>query len=164
MIHISLKPTRAAKKEFFFVDFTILEQCLNILVNNLYEIDANKSFKLAVDVSKDPVDLPWNHYCWGKNTINMHSYKEFEPRYVLRRFMDGFLHEFKHWTQDKLMKVSFYKNYNGEGREYYKCPMEKDTRNYTKLLLNPTLKMYKNMAELRDKTVEFSKLDIKFND
>lgn len=163
MIQITLKPTRKAKAEFDFVDFNILNQCINVLTNNLYKIDANKNFTVKVDVSVDPKDLPWNYYDWGKNTIYLHSYKEYEPRYVLRRFMDGFLHEFKHWTQDKLMKISFYKNYSSEGRAYYNCPMEKDTRNYTKLLVDPTLKMYKNMLELRDKTIQFSKLNIEFN-
>jgi hypothetical protein len=163
MIVIKLKPSRKAIKEFDFINFSILEQCMNVLVNNLYKIDVNKNFTLSVGVSKEPAEIPWNHYKWGTNSIYMHSYKSFEQRYVLRRFMDSFIHEFRHWTQDKLLKVSFYKNYNGEGREYYKCPLEKDTRTYTKLLLNPTLKMYKNMLELKKKTTEFSKLNIKFN-
>jgi hypothetical protein len=164
MIILELKPTRRAKQLLNFVDFEVLESCATILVNNFHKIDTSKKLSLKLDISTYPSkEQPWNHYKWKQNVICFHSYKECNPKYKLRRFMDGFIHEFRHWAQDRLLKVSFFKNYSGDGMEYYRCPIEKDTRTYTKLVLNPTLKLYKNLLEVKHKTNEFSKLDIKFN-
>lgn len=164
MIQIELKPTRRAKKQFDFVDFEVLEQCANILVNNFHKIESSKKLALKFDISNYPSkEEPWNHYKWKQNVICFHSFNSYKPQYKLRRFMDSFIHELRHWAQDKLLKVSFFKNYSADGKDYYKCPIEKDTRTYTKLVLNPTLKLYKNLLEVKHKTGMFSKLNIKFN-
>jgi len=163
MIQITLKPTRAAKKEFEFVDFDVMSQCMTILVNNICEYQLDRKYQLKVDVSRYPDKVnPWSHYVWKTNVICIHPFTNYKQSYKLRRFINYFVHEFKHWTQDKLLKVSFSKNFKPDGLEYYKCPLEHDTRSYTKLMLQSAIKTYKGMLELKQKNKEFNALKIKF--
>jgi hypothetical protein len=163
MIQITLKPTRAAKKEFEFIDFDVMSQCITVLANNICKNQFDRKYQLKVDVSRYPnLETPWSHYTWKSNIICIHPFTNYKESYKLRRFITYFVHEFKHWTQDKLLKVSFNKNFKPDGLEYYRCPLEQDTREYTKLVLNGTIKSYKGLLELKQKTKEFEALKIKF--
>lgn len=163
MIHIILNPTRAAKKEFAFIDFDIISQCATVLVNNIHKGEYDKTYHIKVDVSRYPnAENPWSCYIWKTNTIYIHPFTNYKESYKKNRFIKYFIHEFKHWTQDKLLKVSFNKNFKSDGREYYKCPLEQDTRKYTGLLLNSAIKTYNALLELKQKTIEFKAMKIKF--
>ena len=142
MITIILKPTRLAKQEFNFIDFEILAQCVTTLINNINYNKINRTYTIKVNVSNYPAETPNSHYLWHKNTINIINHNKFKKPYLVRRFIHNFIHELKHWSQDKLLKVSFFKNYASDGRAYYKCPLERDAREYTKLMLNATIQHY----------------------
>ena len=163
MITINLKPTRSAKLEFNFVDFDVLSQCVTNLINNINFDKVCRKFEIKVDVATYPAENPYSHYMWTKNKICIAPHKRYKKSYILRRFINCFIHELKHWSQDKLLKVSFFKNYSEHGREYYSCPLEKDTRQYTALLLNSTLKNYNALLEIKQRSLEYKQLNIKFN-
>lgn len=163
MILIKLKPTKLAKTEFNFVDFDVLSHCVIGLINNINFDNIERKYEITVDVSKFPAENPNSHYLWKKNKICITPHKRYKKAYVLRRFINCFIHELKHWSQDKLLKVSFFKNYSEQGRDYYSCPLEKDTRQYTALLLNATLKHYNSLLEIKQRSLEYKKLNIQFN-
>lgn len=162
MIALTLKPTRAAKKEFDFVDFEVLSQCATALVNNINFDNLDRKYTLKIDVSKYPTTNPCSHYLWKKNAICIHPLKRYEKPYKLRRFIGFVVHELKHWTQDKLLKVSFNKNYKDQGMEYYNCPIEQDTRKYTDLVLNAAIKNYNSLLQIKQQSLEYKALGITF--
>jgi hypothetical protein len=163
MITLNLKPTRSAKTEFNFVDFDVLSCCATILINNINYDNIDRKYEIKVDVSRFPIKNPCSLYLWKKNKICINSHKRYKKAYVLRRFINCFIHELKHWSQDKLLKVSFFKNYSDGGKQYYSCPLEKDTRQYTALLLNATLKNYNALLDIKQRSLEYKKLNIQFN-
>lgn len=163
MITINLKPTRLAKTEFSFVDFNVLSQCVTGLINNINFDKIERKFEIKVDVSKYPANDPYSHYLWKRNKICIAPVKRYKKQYVLRRFFNCFIHELKHWSQDKLLKVNFFKNYSDQGKQYYTCPIEKDTRQYTALLLNAALKSYNALVQIKEQSLEYKKLNIQFN-
>jgi hypothetical protein len=143
MTKIIVKPTYFARKHFSFVDFDILSDVMTMI----YNIKLNKTPKkrktitIALHLSKKI-----NCYKWDTNSIYLY---ERDYRNPLASFFARFLHEFRHWYQCKIMKISFDENYDSSGMAYYRCPIEKDARYFGDNITSAALQMYKKAVVVK---------------
>ena len=143
MIKINIKPSYTARKYFSFIDFNTLSEVVTIIYNaSIPKAPAKpRSVLLKLNLSKKI-----NYYKWGTNSIYLF---EREYKNQLRSFFSLFLHEFRHWYQCKVLKVSFDKNYSYNGMAYYKCPIEKDARHFGSNLASTSMQIYKKIIEAK---------------
>jgi len=143
MIKINVSPTYSAKKYFSFIDFVSLSEVLTIIYNTKLnkQPTKNQTIILKLHLSKKI-----NCYKWGTNSIYLYN-RDYKNE--VNSFFSRFLHEFRHWFQCKVLKVSFDKNYESAGMAYYKCPIEKDARCFGDNLTSTTVQLYKKIIAMK---------------
>jgi hypothetical protein len=140
MIKIVVSPTYSARKYFNFVDFQTLSEVITIV----YNAKLNKQHvKRQTITLKLHLSKKINCYKWGTNSIYLYERDYKNP---LSSFFARFLHEFRHWYQCKIMKVSFDENYDSTGMAYYRCPIEKDARYFGDNISGACLQIYKKIV------------------
>lgn len=155
---IKLKVSNKVKNVFKFIDFEVLES----ICNNITFFIANKikttTIKLQYSNTKE------SYYMFDNNVIKMTDIEESikDKEYD---FLKTFIHEFRHWVQDKILKVNYYRNYtdyNHSKAAYYKCPLEKDTRLFTKNSCSAIRSLYRNLKKVKRVLLTTHKTGVKF--
>lgn len=152
MYSVRLKVSPSAVANFDYIDFDSLEKAINVVVNQLVPINENKNKTIKVSYTKG-----CNQYFFGKNAILI---GEHDVKYRERVFLKTFLHEFRHWVQDKIYKINYNKNYvdyDVNAAKYYKCPIEKDSRLFTAAITADVYSLYKRIVKLKNKVHQFNK-------
>lgn len=147
MYIIKLKVTQSALTNFSFIDFNSLEKTINIIINQLFDNDKQKKYTIKIHYNEK-----CNQYLFGKGIICMSSFSD--VKYPESNFIKTFLHEFKHWIQDKIYKISYSKNYidyDINAAKYYKCPIEKDSRYFANNIWLVVKSLYLKIKKTQEK-------------
>lgn len=93
-----------------------------------------------------------SYYYFKQNHITLGSDVQ-----TLRAFHVSLLHEFRHFCQDRCLKIPFtVKNYNEATHlTYMNSPIEIDANNYTSYNIARVMQYYKRIVSLRNKFAEF---------
>lgn len=157
---VKLQISNTTKKQFNYIDFSVLEMVLNIIllyIPKASNIDHCDNIKVIATTAGD------NRYMFSENTIYILKIGRDTRREL--DFLNTFIHEFRHWVQDTLYKVDFYKNYidcEDSRAAYYKCPIEQDSRKFVKVSHSCITKLYFNLLQLKEIIPKADNTNIKF--
>jgi hypothetical protein len=158
MIHI--KPDKLIKTKYKTVDFHLLEHICNILYTS------NKTNKRNYTIHVKGVkgsECQYQRGARGRLTIKIVTNLKNDSS-----FIKYFLHEFRHFLQDKIFHVVFDDTtYNDATYEdYINSPLEVDVKNFLDDHLTNSCKLYGKMKIFKDKllTSKTGKLFTGFKD
>jgi len=142
---IRLKPDKLVKTKYKTVDFLLLEHICNILFTSYKTNKRNYTINIK-GVKGD--ECCYSCGVRGRLTIKIITNLKNDSS-----FIKYFLHEFRHFLQDKIFRVVFDDTtYNDTTYEtYINSPLEVDVKNFLDDHLNDTCKLYGKMKIYKDK-------------
>jgi hypothetical protein len=155
MSKITLLPSRSITNKFNYIDFDVLELICNIIVDNHAKCSITETIKLKFKTA---------HNCYIDDAISLCDIDE-SIKGKETVFIKTFLHEFRHWMQEKLLKVNFQKNYTDytdDVTAYYNCPLEKDARIFVNKSWSSVRSLYKRIKKTNSKIMDANKTGITF--
>jgi hypothetical protein len=146
---IYLKTNKITKKKYSNIDFEILQEIANIL---FYTIGTNKrSYIINIQTVHSDECLYFNNKK-GRLYIKMADNLKDD-----NAFIKYFLHEYRHFLQDKALHIVFnddtYKDSTYE--EYINSPLEKDVTLFLKEHLANFCKIYGKMKKYKEDIKKF---------
>jgi hypothetical protein len=142
---IRIKPDKLTKTKYKTIDFSLLEHICNILFTS-YKTN-KRSYTIHIKGVKGD---ECSYLCGtrGRLTIKIITNLKNDSS-----FIKYFLHEFRHFLQDKIFRVAFDDTtYNDTTYEtYINSPLEVDVKNFLDDHLKDSCKIYGKMKIYKDK-------------
>lgn len=141
---IYLKPDKNTKQKYPGIDFDILQEICNILY---ITIGVNKrDYTLNIKTIKSDECMYFNG---NRGRLTIKISENLIDDYV---FIKYFLHEYRHFLQDKVLHIAFndttYKENTHE--EYINSPLEKDVKLFLDNHLTDFCKIYGNIKKYKE--------------
>lgn len=148
---IIFKPSTDIKNRFKDVDFKSLSMVYSLLYSSVENRPKkiNKTYTIKIYLST----LQSSYYYFGTDFITIGSEIDTE-----RAFHTCLLHEFRHFCQDRCLKIPFNKKtYNDTSHStYMNSPIERDANYYTSRNISRVIQFYKRVKSLKSKFASLS--------
>jgi hypothetical protein len=148
---IIFKPSAEIKKRFKDIDFKSLSMVYSLLLSSVEKGKKKQSKIYTINLYYSKKTS--SYYYFKRDHITFGSDVQ-----TTRAFHVSLLHEFRHFCQDRCLKIPFtVKNYNDATYStYMNSPIEIDANNYTTNNIARVMQYYKRIVSLRNKFAEFS--------
>jgi hypothetical protein len=148
---IIFKPSADIKKRFKDVDFKSLSMVYSLLFSSVENRPkkVNKLHTIKIYLSRKQS----SYYFFKRDYITIGNEVQTE-----RSFHTCLLHEFRHFCQDRCLKIPFNKSTYNDATfsTYMASPLEIDANNYTVFNQARVIQFYKRLKSLKSKFAELS--------
>jgi hypothetical protein len=146
---IIIKPDNKIKKRFKDIDFRSLSLVYSLLFDNVYKAKKKRTYNLSLKLTAGE----YSYYTQqqGRNIrINIS-----ELIFDEKQFHLTLLHEFRHFVQDKALRIPWTRKFYDDRTvyKYMMSPAEIDADNFSEKSVSKVICLYKRMVKFKS-TVE----------